>query len=90
MRLSYLTNLTDDERTEVSAHLSTDHPSSSYGIPVIILETDNEPIDLFSWVALDYRILEASQEERAGLQRLFAPLGIMFQSQEADDEPDEK
>lgn len=37
MKLSYL-GLMDTERSTIKATITTDHPASSYGMPVIVLE----------------------------------------------------
>jgi hypothetical protein len=57
------------ERQEIEAELTTEHPASSYGIPVIALP-DGGALDLMSWVALDYRVVEATEAEREGLRQI--------------------
>lgn len=48
--------------------LPTDHPSSSYGRPVIVL-ADGSALDLSAWLLLDYRVERATHEELDLLQR---------------------
>ena len=68
MILSYH-NLGEENRHRVRAKITTDHSASSYGQPVIVLE-DGEALDLFSWTALGYRVVRASQKEMAELARI--------------------
>jgi len=71
MILSYQDSLFDraSERIEIEAEITTQHSASSYGQPVIVLP-DGGALDLFSWVAMDYRVIEASEEERAALLQM--------------------
>lgn len=68
MILTYTAVLGDGERHTVNATVTTDHPSSSYGQPVVIL-ADGEPIDSISWMLMQYSIQQCSQEEYDLLQR---------------------
>lgn len=63
MKLSYVDLLGDGQRHQVTATVTTDHPASSYGQPVIVLDADREVLDLNSWILLNYTILEASEQE---------------------------
>jgi hypothetical protein len=56
-------------RTRIKAEITTDHPTSSYGQPVIVLE-DGGALDLTSWVAMDYQVKRASKREMAVLQKM--------------------
>ena len=67
MILSYKDIFEPKARTRIKAEITTDHPTSSYGQPVIVLE-DGGALDLMSWVALDYRVVRATVKERAGLE----------------------
>jgi hypothetical protein len=69
MLLSYA-NITEGGRHEVTATVTTDHPASSYGQPVIVLDSDGDALDINSWILLNYRIEEASPEEAELLQRV--------------------
>lgn len=69
MRLSYR-NLTTGERHEATATVTTDHPASSYGQPVIVLDSDGDALDINSWILLDYRIEQASPEEAEMIKRV--------------------
>ena len=62
MRLSYCDILDDGERKNIDATLTTDHPASHYGGPVIVLP-DGGGLDYQSAALLDYQIEEASAEE---------------------------
>lgn len=54
MILSYR-DLFTGERQQINAQVTTDHPASSYGIPVIVLE-DGESLDPTSWLLLAYQV----------------------------------
>lgn len=75
MKLSYVDLLGDGERHTLSARITTDHPASSYGQPVIVME-DGGALDLASWVMLGYQVVEATPEERAQLAQIFELPGL--------------
>ena len=56
-------------RTRIEAAITTDHSASSYGQPAIVL-CDGGALDHMSWVFFDYRLEEATAEERSALQRM--------------------
>ena len=65
-----------DKRTRVKAKITTDHPASSYGLPVIILP-DGDALDYSSAALLDYQVERATQKELRLLeqwQRAMPPL----------------
>ncbi len=62
--------LLDDDRLEHELTVTTDHPASSYGIPVVVMEETGEALDAFS--LLWWRIVEATDEER----QLLAETGL--------------
>jgi len=68
MILSYH-NLGEEKRHRVRATVTTEHSSSSYGQPVIVLE-DGGALDLMSWVGLGYQIVRASKKEMASLAKM--------------------
>jgi len=70
MRLSYK-DLFDQEagRTQVEAEITTQHPASSYGQPVIVLE-DGGALDLMSWVTMDYRVERFAKKEEGLLRQM--------------------
>ena len=71
MKLSYSNSIFgDDKRHTINAEITTDHPASSYGQPVIVLE-DGGALDLMSWTALDYRVEEATKDEIDKLNKIF-------------------
>ena len=70
MKLSYMDILGDQKRHTVTAQITTDHPDSSYGQPIIVLDTDNKALDITSWVLLNYQIVEATPEEMELLKRV--------------------
>lgn len=72
MKLSYVDLLGDRERHEVAATVTTDHPASSYGIPVVVL-ADGEALDVQSWLILLYRVEKATPEELEALRLTLNP-----------------
>lgn len=54
------------KRTRIKATITTAHPASSYGQPVIVLQ-DGGALDLMSWVAMGYQVVKATEKERQGL-----------------------
>jgi len=71
MILSYCNDiLGDGKRHRVKAEVTTNHPASSYGQPVIVLE-DGDALDFTSWVLCQYKVEDATEEERQQLLRVF-------------------
>ena len=68
MILSYH-DLGEEKRHRIKAKITTDHSTSSYGQPVIVLE-DGGALDLFSWVSLGYKVVRASKKEREALVKM--------------------
>ncbi len=60
---------TGGKRETIRAEISTNHPESRSGQPVILLE-DGDTLDEVSWVALDYKVEEASIEEEVYLRAI--------------------
>lgn len=52
----------NQRRHRIKATITTEHSASHYGQPVIVLP-DGAALDLISWVALDYRVVKASNKE---------------------------
>lgn len=71
MILSYCNVRGDGKRHRVKAKVTTDHPASHYGQPVIVLE-DGGALDLTSWLFCQYRIVRATKGEREQVQRLLS------------------
>ena len=70
MILSYQSVFEEDaERRRIKAEITTEHPTSSYGQPVIVLE-DGGSLDLVSWLAMGYKVEKATKGERADLQKM--------------------
>jgi hypothetical protein len=71
MILSYCNDiLGDGKRHRVKAEITTDHPASHYGQPVIVLE-DGGALDLTSWVLCQYKVVKATKKEKEQLARIF-------------------
>lgn len=81
MLLSYRDLLEDSEdRTIIQAEITTEHPESHYGQPVIVLP-DGDALGLFSWVSMDYQVTEATPEELRSILDLGFPVdlgGLLF------------
>lgn len=73
MILSY-GDLFSGERHRIEATITTNHPASSYGIPVIVLP-DGESLDPASWVLLGYQVIDATPEELDALRLALMALG---------------
>lgn len=62
MILSYVDILGDGKRHNINATITTDHPSSSYGQPVILLD-DGQTLNAESWILMAYQIAKATEQE---------------------------
>jgi hypothetical protein len=52
------------EQVELTGHITTDHPASSYGLPVLVIEEwDYEAMDLFNWTLSDCKVIDLTVEE---------------------------
>jgi hypothetical protein len=75
MLLSYTDIFSESrDRTTVKAEMTTEHPASSYGQPVLVLE-DGGALDLSSWIFGDYRIEEATKEEEQAVESYLSRIG---------------
>lgn len=62
MVLQYKDILGDGKSHKIKATITTDHPSSSYGMPVVVLP-DGQSLDATSWVLLGYRVVSCGKTE---------------------------
>ncbi len=67
MKLSYQDLMTGKRKT-IKAIITTDHPASSYGMPVIVLP-DGGALDYGSAIMLDYRVLSITKKEQSLLNQ---------------------
>lgn len=81
MKLSYVDLLGDGQRHEMPASITTEHPASHYSQPVILLE-DGEPLDLSSWMLLNYQVTQADQEELAMLKQWLSWIDLVTQDKQ--------
>lgn len=72
MIVSYVDLLGDQQRHQIEAEVTTDHPASSYGIPVVVLP-DGESLSIESWILLNYQVEETTAGELDALRRALAP-----------------
>lgn len=78
MILSYANPFDDDNRPQtIEAEITTDHPSSSYGIPVIVLP-DGGALDATSWVLLRYAVISATEQEYILLRAWLSNLALLI------------
>lgn len=56
-------------RKRIYAEIVTEGRSTSYLQSGVILE-DGSTLDLFSWIAMSYRVVEATPEEREALHEM--------------------
>lgn len=79
MILQYTDIFDGGKLCKIKAEITTDHPASSYGLPVIVL-LDGGVLNAESWVMLGYKIVSVSQKEapmmELWLKNLYAMLGI--------------
>ena len=59
----------NSKRTQVNATISTNHSTSSYNQPVVVLD-DGQAIDSLSWLFNNYHVEEATIEEKVTLRRM--------------------
>ena len=55
-----------NEQVELTGHITTDHPASSYGQPVLIIAEwagGNGVMDLFNWTLSGCEVVEITVEE---------------------------
>ncbi len=74
MRLSYLPLWEEegsDERVEIDAEISRVHPDSSYNQAVIVLP-DGQSLGAQSWFLLNYRVVEATEDERSEMDGIIS------------------
>ncbi len=76
MMLSYVDLFGNGARKNMRAKVTTDHPASHYGQPVIVLN-DGDALDLQSWIILNYRVEKATQKERQELKKVFDNFNLM-------------
>jgi hypothetical protein len=80
MILSYIANPFNDddsqkhERIRVEAEITTEHPLSSYGLPVVVLD-DGLPIDRLSWILLGYKIEKITKREKPLMETWLSQFG---------------
>lgn len=79
MILSYTDIFEDGKPCRIKADITTDHPASSYGMPVVVLP-DGQALNADSWVLLNYHVVKASKAEATLMERwlknLYAMMGI--------------
>ena len=68
MKISYIP-FNQKRRKTSKATITCEHSASSYGIPVIVLE-DGSVIDGFGWALSGCKVVSATPQELAALQRI--------------------
>lgn len=77
MILSYQDIIGDQTRHNVSATITTEHPLSSYNQPIILLD-DGDPLNIESWVLLNYRVEKATTEELKLLRQWISWIALLI------------
>jgi len=78
MILSYIDVLGDGNRHTIQATITTAHPDSSYGQPVVVLE-DGMPLDAASWFLMGYQVIEATTDEFELLKQWIGTAAFLLQ-----------
>lgn len=76
MELSY-TDILTGKNKRTKARITTDHPASSYGQPVVVLP-DGGALDGQSWVLLGYRVVKVSEAEAPKMEKWLENLNTMI------------
>jgi len=70
MTLSYRDAFDEDvKRKRIKATITTEHPASIYGEPVIVLD-DGRSLSRLSWAAMDYQVEKMTVMEKEALQKM--------------------
>jgi hypothetical protein len=79
MILQYTDIFNDGKICKIKAEITTDHPASSYGLPVIVL-ADGNALGAESWVMLGYKVISITRKEapmmEQWLKNMYAMLGV--------------
>lgn len=78
MILSYNDILGDRKRHRIKATVTTDHPLSSYGQPIVLLDYDKQPLGLDSWILLGYQIEKATEAELVLMKKYVGTITLMM------------
>ena len=68
MQLRYKDIFSGGEVKKITAGITTDHPASSYGLPVIVFSS-GDVLDYQSWILLGYTVNKATRTEQAMLDK---------------------
>lgn len=82
MILSYVDILGDGERHNIKAIITTDHPNSSYGQPVLLLG-DGQTLSAESWFLMAYQVVKATPEEFELLKKWVSLLAFLLEVDES-------
>lgn len=78
MILSYIDILGDGKRHNIKATITTEHPNSSYGQPVLLLG-DGKPLNAESWFLMAYQVVKATPEEFELLKKWVSLLALLLE-----------
>lgn len=78
MILSYVDILGNGERHNIKATITTDHPNSSYGQPVLLLG-DGKPLNAESWFLMAYQVVKATPAEFELLKKWVSLLAFLLE-----------
>lgn len=71
-----LRDIFEDETHEHEVEITTDHPCSSYGQPVVVFD-DGDCLNAESWLLGSGQVIEASAEERDMFRRWLGLIELM-------------
>jgi len=72
-----VTDVFTNESVELTATMTTDHPASSYGQPVMVVDEWNDCMSHQNWILAGGRIIEATEAERADFARWYSLIEAM-------------
>ncbi len=67
----------DGLQHKIKTSITTNHPVSSYGWPVIVLASGNV-LDIHSWCLLRYRIIKISKKEQILMEKWLGVLDVLL------------
>lgn len=77
MLLQYTDIFKNGREVKITAEITTEHPASSYGIPVVVLP-DGGVLGAESWVLLGYRVVSLTKKEAPMMERWLKNLYAMM------------
>jgi hypothetical protein len=71
-------DMTEDTHIELTASLTTDHPASSYGQPVMVIdEWDGEAMSHQNWILAGCHVVDLPDDEAEDFERWYSLIEVM-------------